>query len=271
MAGLPAFAQPRVAASIKPLQLIAMAVTEGVSDPALVLDNSQDPHHPSLRPSQRRAMSTADVFLWVGPSMETGLEGAVSELGAVVITATGAWDMTVLQAGDRPDPHLWLDTRNAAQIAGLLANVLVDLDPANEERYLANLAAFRNELETLQRQIKGMLQPETFPPFAVYHNGYGYFENQFGLEHAASFTGNEEVQPGIRRILAVKSILDEKQVNCVIVSPSVNPDYLSNLIERDSMQYVTIDVLARDINVVKDGYVRFLRNIAEAFMTCRKS
>ncbi|MEY3659664.1 MAG: hypothetical protein RLZZ169_489, partial [Pseudomonadota bacterium] len=63
---LPAAAAPApvLAASIKPLQLLAAAITDGVSEPQLVLGASEDPHHAALRPSQRRALQAADLVLW---------------------------------------------------------------------------------------------------------------------------------------------------------------------------------------------------------------
>jgi ABC-type Zn2+ transport system substrate-binding protein/surface adhesin len=41
----PALAAPQVAASIKPLQLIAAAVTDGVTSPSVIWGQGQDPHH----------------------------------------------------------------------------------------------------------------------------------------------------------------------------------------------------------------------------------
>ena len=66
------------------LQLIAAAITEEVSQPQLVMDGSQDPHHPSLRPSQRRTMNQADIFIWIGPQLETGMEPIIGELERAV-------------------------------------------------------------------------------------------------------------------------------------------------------------------------------------------
>src|SRR5690606_9203123 len=56
-------AAPAVLASIKPLQLIAAAITDGVSTPQLVMDGGHDPHHITLRPSDRRKLQQADLVL----------------------------------------------------------------------------------------------------------------------------------------------------------------------------------------------------------------
>jgi len=80
-------AQVNVVTSIRPLQLIASEITQGVSMPAVILENSQDPHHPALRPSQRQQMSEAEIFLWVGPGLETGFDRVAANLDAAVIKA----------------------------------------------------------------------------------------------------------------------------------------------------------------------------------------
>lgn len=262
-------AQPLVVTSIKPLQLIAKAVTDGVSEPVLVLDATQDPHHPSLRPSQRRAMGQAQVFIWTGPQLETGLDSVISELPGTILTVLNIPGLVLHRIGEGLDPHVWLDTVNATVIAGLLADTLMQQDPDNRAKYQANLALLQTELRSLEGEINSLLQNSGLLHFAVYHNGYQYFEKQFGLAHVTSFINNEEVQPGIRQVLAIKKQLDDNQVNCIVVSPSVNTTFLDNQLDRDGMRYVTIDVLAHDVPLVRDGYSRFMRNLAAAFTRCR--
>ena len=265
-----AMAQPEVVASIKPLQLIAMAVTEGVSEPALVMDESQDPHHPSLRPSQRRAMDRADIFLWTGPQLETGLENVTAILSADVLTAIQVEGLVLYPWGDSIDPHVWLDSRNAVLIAEELVNRLTAIDAANAGIYAANLASFRDDMQALVPFIADVLDAEEFPPFAAYHDGYQYFEKQFGLSHVTSFISNEEVQPGIRQVLAIKKQLEDNAVNCIVVGPSQNTVFLDNQVGRPNMRYVMIDVLASQTPLVANGYRQFMGELAEKLAGCRQ-
>lgn len=263
-------AQPLVVTSIRPLQLLAMAVTDGVSEPLLVLDGTQDPHHPALKPSQRRAMNQADIFLWIGPGLETDMENVAAELDADVLTVQALPGVVTLKAGAGNDPHLWLDTRNAARVAQALAEMLAQGDTANARTYFTNLQQFQEALVALESEVAGLLGPGEFPSFAVYHNGYQYFESQFGLAHAASFTENEEVLPGIRQVMAIKAILEAEQTGCIVVHPGVNTGALDAQLERPGMRYITIDVLANDIPSGRDAYVRFMRGLAAGFAGCRQ-
>ena len=82
-----AFAEPRVLTSIKPLQLIAAAVQDGVGTPDVLLPAGASPHHYTLRPSDLRQVKEADLVYWIGPDLEgflpTVLEGRKGKSVAV--------------------------------------------------------------------------------------------------------------------------------------------------------------------------------------------
>ncbi len=69
----PALAETRVLTSIKPLQLIAAAVQDGVGTPDVLLASGASPHHYSLRPSDLRRVKEADLVYWIGPDLESFL------------------------------------------------------------------------------------------------------------------------------------------------------------------------------------------------------
>ncbi|MCZ4282812.1 zinc ABC transporter substrate-binding protein [Kiloniella laminariae] len=64
---------PRVAVSILPIHALVQSVMEGVGEPELLIDQGASPHGYSLRPSQVRALNSADLVVWVGEGLETFL------------------------------------------------------------------------------------------------------------------------------------------------------------------------------------------------------
>lgn len=68
-----ASAEVRVLTSIKPLQLIAAAIQDGVGTPDVLLPPGASPHHFTLRPSDIRNVREADLLYWIGPDLETFL------------------------------------------------------------------------------------------------------------------------------------------------------------------------------------------------------
>lgn len=81
---------PVVAADIPPIQSIVSAVMDGVGTPALLIGGGGSAHDAALRPSEARALQSADLVVWVGPALNPGLGRAIAALApdATVLTLT---------------------------------------------------------------------------------------------------------------------------------------------------------------------------------------
>ncbi|MEO1192517.1 MAG: zinc ABC transporter substrate-binding protein [Pseudomonadota bacterium] len=64
---------PEVVVSIKPLHGLTAAIMEGAGTPTLMLDGVASPHGYRMRPSDAQNLQSADLVVWVGPSLETFL------------------------------------------------------------------------------------------------------------------------------------------------------------------------------------------------------
>ena len=79
---------PNVVVDIAPLHSLVAQIMQGVGDPALLLPPGVSPHDYALRPSDARALSDADVVIWMGPGLTPQLAEPIETLatGATVIT-----------------------------------------------------------------------------------------------------------------------------------------------------------------------------------------
>ena len=258
----------RVSASIKPLQLIAAAITADVaSAPGLIIGPAQDPHHPFLRPSERNTLAEADILLWVGPQLEAALTESIESTSAAAINAYALSEENGLTFEELVDPHVWLSTENARLIAESLTRKLSERDTNNRQLYENNRDEFLNSLDSLDTEINSSLSGLRQNPFAVYHNAFRYYERQYGLKHIASYTENEELQPGIRKVLEVRESLAANDVNCLLLEPANNPEEIAQLTGRE-MNLVSIDILGFDYAVNKTAYFDFMRGITESIKEC---
>lgn len=71
---------PRVVVSVAPVHALVTGVMAGVGTPELLIPVGSSPHAFSLRPSQRRAIESAELLIWVGPSLEPFLRKPTAEL-----------------------------------------------------------------------------------------------------------------------------------------------------------------------------------------------
>lgn len=245
------------------------ALTDGVSVPQLVVRTGQDPHHISLRPSERRLLSEAGLLLWIGPSMELPLVDLVAQLDARVITAQELPTLTVLQSGADPDPHLWLDTGNAQVMAQAVTQQLVALDAANATRYQANLARFSQAMQALQAELQqGFSQAGGPPQWAVYHHAFRYLEHEFALPPALTLRESDNVEPGLRSVLAFRSALQAAQLDCLVVEPGLHQHDLEALLDDDALRTVEADVLGVNLPVGADSFAALVRGVAGAIQSC---
>jgi zinc transport system substrate-binding protein len=259
---------PVVVASIKPLQLIAAAVTDGISVPTLISKVAQDPHHSSLRPSERRNLQDAALVLWAGPLLELPLEEVIGSLVVPVITAQHLPQMIVLDVDGVPDPHLWLDSRNARQIGLALQNTLSQLDPTNAARYAANNARFTEQLDKLDAELQQALLPLQTQAWAVSHHAFRYFARQYGLQEPLALTDTGNNALGVRSALTVREQMAAQQIHCLLTEPTENHVELASLLDDKNFRIVTADGLGMNLSPSADAYAQLLRQLSQALQTC---
>ncbi|MCV3274324.1 zinc ABC transporter substrate-binding protein [Roseobacter sinensis] len=77
----PALAEaPQVVTDIAPIHSLVAQVMEGVGAPDVILPPGASPHAYAMRPSEARALSQADLVVWVGPMLSPWLEESIETL-----------------------------------------------------------------------------------------------------------------------------------------------------------------------------------------------
>lgn len=71
---------PRVVTDIAPIHGLVSEVMAGVATPELLIQPGASPHEYSLRPSEARALSEADLVVWVGDALTPWMEDSVAAL-----------------------------------------------------------------------------------------------------------------------------------------------------------------------------------------------
>ena len=71
---VPANADIKVVASIKPIHSLASYLMDGVGKPDLIVDGYASPHGFALKPSHAKMIQNADIIFWVGEDIESFLE-----------------------------------------------------------------------------------------------------------------------------------------------------------------------------------------------------
>lgn len=284
-------ADVRVLTSIKPLQLIAAAVQDGVAVPEVLLPPGASPHNYALRPSDVRRVQQVDLLYWIGPDMETFLPRVLASRSKVSVPVESLPGMhlrhfTALSAqhanedddehdhDHRPggiDAHLWLSSANARVIAGKMAADLSQADPANAARYESNAKAFDGRLDELDAKIKQRVTGITDKKYFVFHEAFDYFEEAYGLQHAGVFAVSSEVQPGAQHVAAMRARLTEFGKTCVFSEPPLRPRLADTLSAGLPVKLAELDGLGGYTPATAHGYEQLLSKLADDLAGCLES
>lgn len=282
-----ASAQLTVLASIKPLQQIAAAVQDGVGTPDVLLPPGASPHNYALRPSEVRRVAAADLLYWIGPDMEAFLQRPLAQRKLPTVAVQSLPELRLRHFSEdgqaheedadehdhdhRPgslDAHLWLDPVNARVIARKMAADFAQADPADAQRYTQNLASFEQRLDQLDARLRERLAKVAHKPFFVFHEGFDYFEQAYGLKHAGVFTVGGEVQPGAAHVAAMRARLTEAGSSCVFSEPPARPRLAETLTAGLPVRLAELDALGGFSEASPTGYEALLERLADNLAGC---
>ena len=285
-----AHAEVKVLTSIKPLQLIATAVQDGVAIPEVLLPPGASPHNYALRPSDVRKVQSVDLLYWIGPDMEGFLPRvlngrtlpsvAVQDLPGMKLrrfaedSHSHAEDADEHDHDHRPgslDAHLWLSPTNARVIAAKMAADLSAADPANATRYQSNLQAFDERLDALDLRLKKRLAGIEGKPYFVFHEAFDYFEDAYGLKHTGVFSVAAEVQPGAQHVAAMRARLQEVGKTCVFSEPPLRPRLAETLVAGLPVKLAELDALGGYTPATAQGYEQVMEKLGNDLAGCLES
>jgi zinc transport system substrate-binding protein len=279
---------PKVLVTIKPVHSLAAAVMEGVATPELLIGGNQSPHTFSLRPSDLRMINSADLIIWVGEGLETPLASTFAKtrpaaqiLELMELPGLKRLTRTEKQHGDKEeeqphdhhhgdgdDPHIWLSTHNAQWIVQQLVRTLSQLDPAHQAQYQTNGERTQQELQRLELELKQLTAPIKDIPYLVFHDAYGYFEQEYGLTRVGSVTINPERSPGAKHLAELKQRITSQGVRCLFSEPQFEPKLIRMLAEGSAVKTGVLDPNGADLPADRSAYFLLMRNLAQSLHHC---
>ncbi|NHH99616.1 zinc ABC transporter substrate-binding protein ZnuA [Oceanimonas sp. MB9] len=317
--------------TVKPLQLIANAITEGGKPAGLLLKPGTSPHDYSLKPSDLRRIKNADLVIWVGPELEGFLTPLLgnSNNGLALMAQMPASAHDHHEGSDHDDhqkhdhhdghaahehhdhdshdahehrdhdgheahedhhghdkveiaddsaedehdhggrdPHIWLDPHHALHIARLIVERLGELDPANLDRYQANLVRFESTLADTDKRVAERLAPAQDKGYFVFHDAYGYWEDHYDIPSLGHFTINPERAPGAQTVTRIHQALLDASAECVFAEPQFRPAVVNAVVRGTQARVAVLDPLASDIEAGPDGYFDFMLKLSENMAVC---
>lgn len=250
----------QVLTSVRPLQLIAIAVGGEAIHAEALLEPQFSPHDYQLRPSDRTKLSHADVVFWVGPGLEAFLQTPLQALPARVKVKS-------LQDGDA-DPHIWMDPIAAIDIARNMAESFAALRPQRREFFDANAKALAATLTKMDAEHHALLLKKPIRRgLLVTHDQYSRFERRYGFVHRAALTNASDLPPSGKSLLKIEQELTDGQIGCVWRQPQETKLY-SRVIDTHKVSIVTLDAMAAQIPADERGIELFYQQVWDLGVGC---
>ena len=298
-------AELKVVATIKPIHAIAAAVMRGAGTPRLLIDGAGSPHTFTLKPSDAKVLSEANVFLRVSEGLEpfTGrlVRSLPKSVRVVTLEETPGLTLHALRTGatfeadeheaaaakgghapgghqhHRPlpdasatanDGHIWLDPANARLIAAEIAEVLAAAAPEQAAAFRTNAAVLSHQLDELDAELAASLEPVAGKPYIVFHDAYQYLERRYGLAPAGSVTLSPDVPPSAKRLTELRRKIADLKAGCVFAEPQFTPKIIDTIIEGTAARRGTLDPLGAAIPAGPEHYFALLRGLASDLKSC---
>ena len=264
--------------SIYPLQYIVgelagdKAVTESVYPPGV------DAH--TYEPTSREITQLADgdAFVYIGAGMEGFAETMADALNNQDISFIEIGQQETLFQDSKHDdhdhedghehhgdldPHIWLDPVRMIQIAELITNELVELQPENKDVFLENLSTFTEKMTVLDEKFAATLEDNAHHEILVSHAAYGYWEQRYGIEQIPISGLSSSNEPSQKELASIAKLAKDKDIKYVIFEQAGSnriATIIQEHIEAEPLYIHNLEVLTEEDIENDKNYLSLMEN-----------
>jgi zinc transport system substrate-binding protein len=282
---VPALAEPKVVASIRPVQALVYAVMGEIGVPDVLLEPGASPHIFALKPSQAQMLQDADIIFWIGPGLEAALNDPLQNLTAnarlVRLIEAPGLDLIHFDEDDEEavhddhdhdhgavDPHIWLSPANAGAMIDTIANELSQLTPGNAEIYAKNAKVAKNRLKLLAVKMGEILAHSQGVPYMVTHDGFGYIKRDFGMNQVGYLQIIPGREPGAKHITQLREAIATQGVKCLFTEPQFTPALAQRLAEETGVRLGELDPMGGALELSPTLHVRIIQQLVLGMDHC---
>lgn len=121
------------------------------------------------------------------------------------------------------DPHVWEDVKNAQAMVQVIAETLIEADPAGRATYEESRDLYLQELTSLDRYVadKLALIPDLNRNLVTTHDAFGYLAEAYGLRVAGFVVPNPAQDPSAIQVTRLTETIRNLEVPAVFLEPNL--------------------------------------------------
>ena len=247
----------------------------------------QDPHRVEARPSLLARARNADLVVCTGAQLEigwlpilqtqsgnakiqNGQPGYFEAASAVsLIERPASVDRAQGDVHPAGNPHLHLDPRNIAKVAGALAQRMASLDGAQASYYRSREKAFQQRWTEATARWEREAAPLKGLPVVVYHKDLSYLVAWLGMREAGALEPKPGIPPSTAHLAGLLEALKQSPAKAVMRSAYNDPRPAEWLAERAKVPVVLVPYTVGGTERAKDLFGLYDDTIARLLAVTR--
>lgn len=285
-----AIAAPHIIVTLKPIHALISGVTEGVTEPELLLDKQVSLHTYSLTPLDAKKIQKADVVFLVSGHLEAFLSHPLKANHKTKVTVVellqadgikrlpirenNLWgESAIAEKEDKRqpgayDPYIWLDPVNAIVIVNTARDTLSRQDPENALRYKENAEKMVARIRQMDNELRAKLAPYSDVSYIESFNGYQYFEKHYQLKALGIIANNFAKNNGIGTLNKLQDIITRYNAVCFFTEPQFPSETASHIVEVTGIGIGILDATWGTEEQGTEAYFMLMHNMANSFVGC---
>ena len=247
-----------IAVSIPPQKWFVSQIAGNKADALILVPPGQNPHNFEPSPRQIQSLSGAGAWILSGSEFEISLRPKIENLfpGLKIIDGAAGVNFRLLEEHDHDsnhyhsnllmeiDRHTWLGREPAKILAFHITDFLSAADIDNRDYYRQRYDNLVSEIDNEFNKLQITLAPLNGRTVFVYHPGFGYFLDEFGIHQEAVETGGKE--PGPRQLNDLIKKMTEENASVIFVQAQFPVNAARTLADAAGAQVLSLDPLAED-------------------------
>jgi len=188
-----------------------------------------DAHVYSPTPADGRRLTEAAIVFTNGLKFEGWIDRLIKSSGTRAAKIEAAKGVKLLKEEESghghdhghggSDPHAWQSIGNAKIYVANIRDALIAADAAGKTSYEANAAAYLNQLDAVEAEIKGIVGgiPAERRRIITSHDAFRYFEEAYGIDFVAPQGVSTEAEASAKDVARIIQQIRRDRIAAIFV------------------------------------------------------
>ena len=179
-------------------------------------------------PSDIERASQADLIVENGLGLELWARKFTANAGNIPsVTLSDGMDPLLIAEdayAGKPNPHAWMSPQRTMAYVDQLEQAFRRLDPAGAEQFSANAAAYKQQLQDLDDELRSALDaiPAERRVLVSCEGAFTYLARDYGLDEAYLWPVNAESQVTPKRMARLINTVRDRQIPAIFCESTVS-------------------------------------------------